>query len=500
MTTYRNGEVSHWMRASGPPAATAAEPSRPPSTSASAPPAGPCAAVPDRGSAPLPDEPQDLVVVGGGLTGLWAAYQAAVEDPDRTITVLEAEHVGYGASGRNGGWMSTLLPGNRAVYARAARARGLDGVAEVSAFQRRMNATIDDTLRVLAEEGIDADQHQGGHLQIATTPAALRRLERAHAAHLAHGYRASELDLLDADRVAERVAVAPALGGLHYRPTARVDPAKLIRGLARVVERRGVRVLEGTRVTRVGAGGVTTTRGDVRATTVLCCLEAHSVQVEGDVPGLGRREVIPVNSSMIVTAPLPDAVWERIGWDGRECLGDAAHTFVYAQRTEDGRIAIGGRGTPYAYASGTPGPGVVDARTVRTLRDRLRFFFPGVDLTVDHAWRGAIGVTRDWCAGVFFDPRTRVGVVRGFAGHGVTATRLAARTLLDRAAGRDTPLTRLPWNDHDSGRWEPEPLRWVGVHAMYRLFGVADRWEESRHSQETALIARLGSRLAGLHE
>ncbi|MFE3458980.1 NAD(P)/FAD-dependent oxidoreductase [Nocardiopsis aegyptia] len=493
MTAYRNGEVSHWMRASGPPAAPPAEPSGPLSAGSPAP-------TPDRRSAPLPEERQDLVIVGGGLTGLWAAHQAVVEDPGRSVTVLEAEHVGYGASGRNGGWMSTLLPGNRAVYARAARARGLDGVAEVSAFQREMNATIDDTLRVLAEEGIDADQHQGGHLQIATTPAALKRLERAHAANLAHGYHASELDLLDAGQVAERVAVAPALGGLHYRPTARVDPGKLTRGLARAVERRGVRILEGTRVTRVGAGRVTTIRGDVRATTVLCCLEAYSGQVEGDVPGLGRREVIPVNSSMIVTDPLPDAVWERIGWDGRECLSDAAHTFVYAQRTGDGRIAIGGRGTPYAYASGTPGPGVVDARTVRTLHERLRHFFPGTDLTVEHAWRGAIGVTRDWCAGVFFDPATRVGVVRGFAGHGVTATRLAARTLLDRAAERDTPLTRLPWNDHDSGRWEPEPLRWVGVHAMYRLFGVADRWEESRHSQETSLIARFGSRLAGLHE
>ncbi|RKS05557.1 gamma-glutamylputrescine oxidase [Nocardiopsis sp. Huas11] len=496
MTAYRNGGVSHWMRATDPSAASAADPSADPSAGTAPRPR----AEPDHGPAPLPEERQDLVIVGGGLTGLWAAYQAAVEDPDRSITVLEAEHVGYGASGRNGGWMSTLLPGNRAVYARAARARGRDGAAEVRAFQREMNTTIDDTLRVLAEEGIDADQHQGGHLQVATTPAALKRLERAHAADLAHGYHASELDLLDADQVGERVAVAPALGGLYYRPTARVDPAKLTRGLARAVRDRGVRVLEGTRVMRVAAGRVTTARGDVRATTVLCCLEAYSGQVEGDVPGLGRREVIPVNSSMIVTAPLPDAVWARIGWDGRECLSDAAHTFVYAQRTEDGRIAIGGRGTPYSYASGTPGQGEVDARTVRTLHDRLRFFFPGVDLPVAHAWRGAIGVTRDWCAGVFFDPGARVGVVRGFAGHGVTATRLAALTLLDRAAERDTPLTRLPWNDHDSGHWEPEPIRWVGVHAMYRLFGAADRWEESRHSQETSLIARFGARLAGLSE
>ncbi|MHC5263710.1 NAD(P)/FAD-dependent oxidoreductase [Streptomyces sp. UC4497] len=479
MTVYRNGEISHWMQASR-PSRTAGTP-------------------PERDDQ-LPDGTQDFVIVGGGLTGLWAAYHAVLEHPTAKITVLEAEEVGYGASGRNGGWLSPLIPGNRAVYAKAARKRGQDGAAAVAAFQRAMDGAVDDVLRVLDEEGIKADQQRGGHLRVATTPAAMKRLELTHAADLANGYRADDLQLLDAEAVKKRIAIGPALGGLHTRTTARVDPAKLVHGLADVVTAKGVRILEHTRATRIAPGAVTTPRGTVRATTVLTCLEAYSGQVESDVPALGAREVIPVNSSMIVTNRLPDDVWERIGWEGRECLGDAAHTFVYAQRTEDGRIAIGGRGTPYAFNSGTPGEGRVDARTVRTLSERIQLFFPDVRFTVDHAWRGAIGVTRDWCAGVTFDPATRIGVVRGFAGHGVTATQLAARTLLDRAEGRDTDLTRLPWNDHDSGRWEPEPLRWIGVHAMYRLFGVADRWEEKRHSHSTSLIARVGSRLAGLSE
>ncbi|MGW6154272.1 NAD(P)/FAD-dependent oxidoreductase [Streptomyces sp. NPDC055144] len=443
---------------------------------------------------------QDFVIVGGGLTGLWAAYHAALAHPTAKITVLEAEEVGYGASGRNGGWLSPLIPGNRAVYAKAARKRGQDGAAAVAAFQRAMDGAVDDTLRVLEQEGIQADQQRGGHLRVATTPAAMKRLELTHAADLANGYRADDLELLDVDAVKKRIAISPALGGLLTRTTARVDPAKLVHGLADVVTAKGVRILEHTRATRIASGAVTTSRGTVRGTTILTCLEAYSGQVDSDVRALGAREVIPVNSSMVVTNQLPDHVWEQIGWQGRECLGDAAHTFVYAQRTEDGRIAIGGRGTPYAFNSGTPGQGCVDARTVQTLSERLQLFFPDVRFTIEHAWRGAIGVTRDWCAGVTFDPATRIGVVRGFAGHGVTATQLAARTLLDRAEGRDTDLTRLPWNDHDSGRWEPEPLRWIGVHAMYRLFGVADRWEEKRHSQNTSLIARVGSRLAGLSE
>lgn len=481
MTPYRNGEISHWMTAGDTADDASADPSQ-------------------RRSAGLPEDEQDLVIVGGGLTGLWAAYHAAVDRPAAKVTVLEAEQVGYGASGRNGGWLSPLIPGNRAVYAKAARKRGQDGAAAVASFQREMDQSIDDTLRILDEEGIQADQHRGGHLRVATTPAAMKRLELSHAADLANGYRAETLELLDADAVKKRIAIGPALGGLLTRSTARVDPAKLVRGLAAVVEAKGVRILEHTRATRIAAGAVTTARGTVRAKTVLTCLEAYSGQVDSDARGLGKRDVIPVNSSMVVTNQLPESVWERIGWQDRECLGDAAHTFVYAQRTADNRIAIGGRGTPYAFNSGTPGQGAVDARTVRTLRARLELFFPDVQFTIEHAWRGAIGVTRDWCAGVSFDPATRIGVARGFAGHGVTATHLAARTLLDRASGQDTPLTQLPWNDHDSGRWEPEPLRWIGVHAMYRLFGVADRWEENRHSQDTSLIARFGSRLAGLSE
>ncbi|NGN64360.1 FAD-dependent oxidoreductase [Streptomyces sp. A7024] len=476
MTAYRNGEISHWMRADR------------------------RAGGPSTYGTQLPDETQDIVIVGGGLTGLWAAYHAVLECPGAKITVLEAEEVGYGASGRNGGWLSPLIPGNRAVYAKAARKRGQDGAAAVAAFQRAMDGAVDDTLRILEDEGIQADQQRGGHLRVATTPAAMKRLEVTHAADLANGCRAEDLQLLDAAAVRKRIAIRPALGGLLTRTTARVHPAKLVHGLAAVVAAKGVRILEHTRATRIAPGAVTTTRGTVRATTILSCLEAYSGQVDSDAPGLGSREIIPVNSSMVVTNQLPEHAWERIGWHGRECLGDAAHTFVYAQRTADDRIAIGGRGTPYAFNSGTPGEGRVDARTVRTLSERLRLFFPDVPFTVEHAWRGAIGVTRDWCAGVTFDPGTRIGVVRGFAGHGVTATQLAARTLLDRAAGRDTTLTRLPWNDHDSGHWEPEPLRWVGVHGMYRLFGLADRWEEQRHSRNTSLIARVGSRLAGLGE
>ncbi|NSC25577.1 FAD-binding oxidoreductase [Streptomyces albus subsp. chlorinus] len=491
MTTYRNGDISHWMRASVPPDLSG---QRSAGRTASASARG------TRSRVPLPAEKQDLVIVGGGLTGLWAAYYASLDHPDRAITVLEAEEVGYGASGRNGGWLSTLIPGNRAVYAKSVDAAGGNGTEAVRAFQQAMFTAIDETLAVLGTEGIDAHQTQGGNLKVAQTPAGMERIRATYRSDLTYGYSTDDVRLLDAAEARARVNVEGAVGGILYARTTAVDPALLTRGLAAAVAARGVRICEGTRVRHISKGTVLTDRGPVRGTTVLSCLEAYSGTVTGDAPGLGARQLVPVNSSIIVTEQLPEETWERIGWQGRECLSDAAHTFVYAQRTADGRIAIGGRGSPYAYNSGTPGSGAVDRRTVAQLRGKLAALFPGIDMPIAHAWRGAIGVTRDWCAGIHFDPDTRVGVARGYAGHGVTATQLAARTLLDRAEGRSTPRTALPWNDHDSGLWEPEPLRWLGVHAMYRLFEVADGWEQYRRAGRTSLIARFGSRLAGLHE
>ncbi len=440
-------------------------------------------ATPQSTPGPVPTRTYDLVVVGGGLTGLWTAYYAKQRDPDRSVLLVEAETVGFGASGRNGGWLSSLLPGNRAVWRRTS------GLAAVRALQRAVVETVGEVLTVCEHEGIAAGQHRGGDLCVARTPAGLERLRARHAGDLEHGHVPSGSVLLDAAGVHDRVRVAGALGGLHHPDTAVLDPGRLVRGLAAVVRELGVDVLEHTRVTALGSGRVETERGPLRAALVACCTEGYSG------PLVGARGVVPVNSSMILTAPVPREQWRAIGWQGREALSDAAHTFVYAQHTADGRIAIGGRGSPYRYGSGT-GDGSVDRRTVEALQTRLQDLLPALDVEVEHAWSGVLGVTRDWCARIAVADGT--GVALGYAGHGVTATNLAARTLLDRLEGRTTPLTTLPWNDHDPGRWEPEPLRWVGIHAMYRLFRVADAWEEARRARRTSVLARVGARLAGL--
>lgn len=489
--SYLNGEASHWLTQSPP---------------APAPPT------------PLPTEKQDLIIVGGGLTGLWSAYYARQAHPDWAITIVEARHIGYGASGRNGGWLSTLLPGNRVKYAEAvdrALATGdssregssgrdgssaLDGVASVRSFQSALFDSIDEVLDVCETEGIEAHQVRGGHIDIAQSEAGMSRLHDLVSANERFGYAPEDMQVLDAEDARAHINVAGARGSLYFPGTAAIDPALLTCGLARVLREQGVTICEGTAAGHIGKGAVSTTRGQVTGDTVFVCLEGYSDTVTGDLPGLQGRQVIPVFSSMISTEPLPSEVWESIGWEGRECLGDTAHTFIYAQRTADDRIAIGGRGAPYAYRSGLPGDGEVPTEVVNLLAGRLSSLFPDLDFDIAHAWRGALGVTRDWCAGIFFDPAQRIGVARGYAGHGVTATHLAAKTLLDRASGQSTPLTALPWNDHNSGQWEPEPIRWLGIRSMYTIFGIADTWEAATGAKRTSLLARFGAHLAGLAE
>ncbi|WP_432045207.1 NAD(P)/FAD-dependent oxidoreductase [Streptomyces asiaticus] len=175
---------------------------------------------------------------------------------------------------------------------------------------------------------------------------------------------------------------------------ARVQPAKLVRGLADVVERMGIAVYEGTEVTEIRPRQAVTAHGTVKATYVIRALEGFTAGLRGH-----RRVWLPMNSSMIVTEPLPASAWEGIGWRGAELIGDEAHSYCYIQRTTDGRIAIGGRGVPYMFGSHVDQRGETKAPTQLQLRAILRQHFPATEgVAIDHAWSGVLGVPRDWCA------------------------------------------------------------------------------------------------------
>ncbi|HKG04501.1 MAG TPA: FAD-binding oxidoreductase, partial [Conexibacter sp.] len=244
---------------------------------------------------------------------------------------------------------------------------------------------------------------------------------------------------------------------------------------------------------RGGTAAAVTDRGTVRAPVVLACVEGFTPSLHGQ-----RRVLLPLNSAMVVTEPLDDATWATIGWDRGELLGDVAHAYVYAQRTADGRIALGGRGVPYRYGSRTDRGGRTQARTVAGLRRALDALFPAAaGAAIDHAWCGVLGVARDWQPAVRLDRASGIGFAGGYVGNGLATANLAGRTLRDLVLDEDTELTRLPWVGHTARRWEPEPLRWLGARAVWALYRAADRREAASASARTSGFARAADLLAG---
>lgn len=291
-----------------------------------------------------------------------------------------------------------------------------------------------------------------------------------------------------------------AVGSTWTPHGARLHPAKLVKGLADVVEALGVTIHESTPVTEIKPKHAVTPYGTVRAPYILRCTEGFTASLKGQ-----KRTWLPMNSSMIVTEPLPARIWDTIGWEGRETLGDMAHAYFYAQRTADDRIALGGRGYPYRFGSATDNDGRTRPGTVAALRDLMVRLFPTTaGVHVDHAWSGVLGVPRDWCATVTLDRSTGLGWAGGYVGSGVATANLAARTLRDliqQDSGQAGPtdLTALPWVNHKVRRWEPEPFRWLGVHGMYAAYRAADRRESTSPRAGTDPVARVADRIAGRH-
>ncbi|GAA3844055.1 FAD-binding oxidoreductase [Streptomyces coacervatus] len=437
------------------------------------------------------DASADVVIVGGGYTGLWTAYYLKQAAPFLRITVLEQKFCGYGASGRNGGWLYNGIAG-RDRYAK------LHGHEAAVRLQRAMNETVDEVVRVAGEAGIDADVHKGGVLEVATTPAQLARLKAFHELELSYGEK--DRELYGAGETAGRIRVADAVGSSWTPHGARLHPVKLVKGLAAAVEALGVTIHELTPVAEIRPKHAVTPYGTVRAPYVLRCTEGFTASLKGQ-----RRTWLPMNSSMIATEPLTDEQWESVGWDGLEALGDMAHAYMYAQRTADGRIALGGRGVPYRFGSRTDNDGRTQAATIEALREILVRFFPSLAAVgIEHAWSGVLGVPRDWCATVTLDRSTGLGWAGGYVGSGVATTNLAARTLrdlvqLDSGQGGQTELTGLPWVGHKVRKWEPEPLRWLGVQGMYATYRAADRRERVTSSAESSKLAQFADRVAGRH-
>jgi glycine/D-amino acid oxidase-like deaminating enzyme len=431
------------------------------------------------------DRTADVAVVGAGYTGLWTAYYLLRADPSLRVVVLEREVAGFGASGRNGGWCSALFPASVAKLARR------HGERAAVAQHRALQATVDEVGAVVAREGIPCSWTKGGTVTLARSAVQLERARAEVAEARRWGFDDADLLLLGPAQARRRLAATNVLGATYTPHCAALHPARLVRGLARVVERQGAVVHEDTTVTAIDPGVVTTDRGQVRAEVVVRATEGYTATL----PVL-RRRITPVYSLMLATEPLPDEVWERIGLRDRATFNDHRHLVIYGQRTADGRLAFGGRGAPYHFGSRVRPEHDKEPATFQSLRRVLVELLPEVrDAAVTHTWGGPLGIARDWCPSVGLDRATGLAWAGGYVGDGVSTSNLAGRTLADLVLGRETETTALPWVGHRSPSWEPEPLRWLGVSAALAAMSTADAVEA--RTGRPARRARVLDRLTG---
>ena len=433
------------------------------------------------------DTSADVVVVGAGLTGLWTAYYLAEAAPDLRITVVEKEVAGFGASGRNGGWASALFPASLGRLAEM-------GTRESALAQHQaMRDSVDEVIRAAAAEGIDAHIAKGGTIVLARTGPQLERARAEVADARAWGQGEDDLRLLDEAQARAVLDATGTLGATYTPDCAALHPGRLVRGLARATEARGVTIHERTPVTSIEPRRVVTASGTITADYVVRATEGYTPSLRGL-----ERAVVPVYSLIIATAPLPASVWDEIGLARRETFSDHRNLIVYGQRTADDRLVFGGRGAPYHFRSRIDPAHDRDERVFASLYATLLEMFPVLAGTkVTHSWGGALGIARDWCASVGLDEATGLAWAGGYVGDGVTTTNLAGRTLRDLVLGRSTPLTALPWVGHRSPRWEPEPLRWVGINAGLRAMTLADA--EERVTHRPSLAARAMAPFTGGH-
>ncbi|MGO4300052.1 NAD(P)/FAD-dependent oxidoreductase [Leifsonia sp. RAF41] len=429
----------------------------------------------------------DVAIVGAGLTGLWTAYYLQERDPGLRIVLLEKEVAGFGASGRNGGWCSALFPWS------ATKLEKRYGFDAAVAMRSAMIGTVDEVGRVAEAENLDIDYARGGTVTFARSKP---QLDAARAEfEESERYGVDRVTLWGTETVRGRFAAAGAVAATFTPACARIHPAKLARGLARAVERRGATIAEGTEVlswdrgtVRVRSGGAERT---VNAGIVVNATEGYGSQL----PQVGRR-ILPLYSLMIATEPLPDATWERIGIEHGQTFTDFRNLIVYGQRTADNRFAFGGRGARYHLGSAIR-PGYDRSPRVREhLIHTLFDLFPDASgARITHHWGGPLGVPRDWHASVGYDREAREAWAGGYVGDGLSTTNLAGRTLADLLTDSRTELTALPWVGHRSPRWEPEPLRFAGANVGLVAMESADL--EESVTRRPSLVSRAVAPLIG---
>lgn len=423
----------------------------------------------------------DLLVIGGGFTGLWTALLAKEQDPNRSVMLVDGGRIADAASGRNGGFMShSLTHGFGNGLARWPN--------EMPTLLRLGYQNLDQIERTITEYGIDCDFHRPGELSVAVQ------------AHQGDGLRAliremapydAPMAWLDAEQAQARVASSAYLGALWDPRGAMVNPARLAWGLLRACLEAGVVVHEGSLVTGLGddAGHVS-----ARVDEVVVTARRVAVATNAFPPLLRsiRRRVVPVYDYVLVTEPLSDAQWTAIGWQGREGISDAGNQFHYYRRTADGRILWGGYDAIYHRGNGFGPAYEVDAHAFARLAEHFFQTFPQLaGLGFTHGWGGAIDTCSRFAPfwGTAHGGKTAYAV--GYTGLGVGSSRFGAQVMLDLLAGRVTERTELAMVRTKPMPFPPEPLRSIGIGWTVASLRAADR-SGGRRNAWLRTLDRLG--------
>lgn len=414
----------------------------------------------------------DVAILGGGFSGLWTAYYLLRDNPGIQVAILEKEICGFGASGRNGGWCSPRFPVDADVLerrfgresARATILAAYDAVEEIG--------------RVAQAEGIDAQYRNTGLLGLARGEAQLPAINSTYRTYEQLGL-GSHNRLLRPQEAYDLVKATNISGAILTSVGATVHPANLARGLARAVERLGGVIYERTAVARLKLGSqpcLVTDTGSVTARrAVVTAGEAYLTRIAPF-----QRDLLPMSSMIVLTAPLSQQQWSQVGWEGGQSLSSQSNTKNYLTRTLDGRILYGSRGAPYHFGSRISDAALKDESIYAWMRSKVRQWFPVLEqVEFTHSWGGYLGVPRDWMPTVNFDTSLKLGRLQGYTGRGVSTSNLSARLLAELIAGRATALQNLPLHRHTMPMWEPEPFRWAAVRYLQNAYARIDEAEEA---------------------
>lgn len=412
----------------------------------------------------------DVAIIGAGYTGLWTAYYLKRHAPDLRVAIVEAETAGFGASGRNGGWLLGGMLGEERLVGRLGEPQRREG-------WRLLHDIPDEVARVLQAERIDCDYRKGGVLYCAARYPEQEQRLRAHLSTLhACGLDENDFRWLSRSELDARLRVSGALGAIHSPHCATIHPAKLALGLARAVEERGVKIFEKSRVLGWEPRRLHTGNGRVTAQWIVPAVEGYATTL----PPLGQYQ-LPVQSLLIATEPLPERVWDEIGLASGEAFSESSRQVTYGQRTADNRLAFGARGA-YRFGGRLRDDFRLSEAEVKLRRRLMTDLFPSLkNVDVTHTWGGNLGMSRRFQPHMLVDRRNGIALSGGYGGEGVGASNLGGRTLASLILGRESVETRQSWVIEDQPlrralrAWDPEPCRWLGYNAIIRSFAHEDK-------------------------